>query len=97
MNKIYKDLKESEYIFTFYDFKFYFSSKFYFNKFLKEYDSYIKNEIDKLKISFKCDVVANSPLLLLLYKRIEKRGFRVLYKGIELKDYYISISIISLD
>ena len=33
-------------------------------------------------------------ILLLLYKKIEKRGFKVLYKGKELNEnYYIDFSI----
>lgn len=98
MNKIYKDLNESVYVFNHFDLKLYFSSMFYYKKFVNRYNDFIKDEIDKLKIKFKCGIVYvtfSRVLLILLYKKIEKRGFKVLYKGEELnKDFYITIDII---
>ena len=48
----------------------------------------------KLKIKFKCGVYCDEMILLLLYKKIEKRGFKVLYNNIPLREnYFISTQI----
>lgn len=85
---VYHDLNDSTYIFTFEKLDFYFSSNLYREKFIRQYVNYIKDETMKLKLKFKCNINFDEMILLLLYKNIEKRGFRVLYKGKELKDNY---------
>ena len=73
---------------------FYFSSQFYQEKFTREYSQFLKDEIMKLKIKFKCNIYCDEMILLLLYKKIEKRGFKVEYKGKELiENYYIDFNI----
>lgn len=91
---VYNDINESNYTFKYDNLVFYFSSKFYQEKFIREYSDYLKDEIMKLKIKFKCNIYCDEMILLLLYKKIEKRGFKVLYKGKELiENYYIDFSI----
>lgn len=91
---IYNDLNESNYTFKYDDLVFYFSSNFYKEKFIKEYINFIRDETMKLKVKFKCNIYCDEMILLLLYKKIEKRGFKVLYKGKELNEnYYIDFSI----
>ena len=91
---VYNDINESNYTFKYDNVVFYFSSKFYQEKFIREYSDYLKDEIMKLKIKFKCNIYCDEMILLLLYKKIEKRGFKVLYKGKELiENYYIDFSI----
>ena len=91
---IYNDINESNYIFTYDHLIFYFSSKFYLEKFTREYSQFLKDEIMKLKIKFKCNIYCDEMILLLLYKKIEKRGFKVEYKGKELiENYYIDFNI----
>ena len=91
---IYNDINESNYTFKYDDLVFYFSSKFYKEKFIKEYSDFIKDETMKLKIKFKCNIYCDEMILLLLYKKIEKRGFKVLYNGKELiENYYIDFNI----
>ena len=91
---VYNDINESNYTFKYDNLVFYFSSKFYQEKFIREYSHYLKDEIMKLKIKFKCNIYCDEMILLLLYKKIEKRGFKVLYKGKELiENYYIDFSI----
>lgn len=91
---IYNDINESNYNFKYDDLVFYFSSQFYQEKFTREYLQFLKDENMKLKIKFKCNIYCDEMILLLLYKKIEKRGFKVLYKGKELNEnYYINISI----
>ena len=73
---------------------FYFSSNFYKEKFIKENISFIRDETMKLKIKFKCGIYCDEMILLLLYKKIEKRGFKVEYKGKELiENYFIDFKI----
>ena len=91
---IYNDINESIYTFKYDDLVFYFSSQFYQEKFTHEYSQFLKDEIMKLKIKFKCNIYCDEMILLLLYKKIEKRGFKVLYKNNELSEnYYIDFSI----
>lgn len=91
---IYNDINESDYTFKYNDLVFYFSSKFYKEKFIKEHISFIHDETMKLKIKFKCNIYCDEMILLLLYKKIEKRGFKIEYKGKELiENYYIDFKI----
>ena len=91
---IYNDINESIYTFKYDDLVFYFSSNFYKEKFIKEHINFIRDETMKLKIKFKCAIYCDEMILLLLYKKIEKRGFKVLYKNNELSEnYYIDFSI----
>ena len=89
---IYNDINESNYIFTYDHLIFYFSSKFYLEKFTREYINFIKDETMKFKIKYKCSAYIDDMLLLLLYKKIEKRGFKVLYDGNELQENYCIMS-----
>ena len=91
---IYNDLNESVYTFKYDDLVFYFSSNFYKEKFIKEHINYIRDETMKLKVKFKCNIYCDEMILLLLCKKIEKRGFKVLYKNNELSEnYYIDFKI----
>ena len=91
---IYNDLNESNYTFKYDDLVFYFSSQFYQEKFTREFKQFLKDETMKLKIKFKCNIHCDEMILLLLYKKIEKRGFKVLYKNNELSEnYYIDFKI----
>lgn len=78
---IYYDLKESVYTFQYDRLTFYFSSKYYLEKFKSSYVSYLKQETLKLSSKYKCCIYGDEMILLSLYKNIEKRGFRVEYKG----------------
>ena len=92
---IYNDIDESIYTFKYNDIVLYFSSLFYLEKFKREYNEFVKNETMKLKIKYKCNINANEMLLILLYKRIEKRGFKILYKNKELEEnYFIKCNIL---
>lgn len=91
---IYNDLNKSNYTFKYDDLIFYFSSNFYKEKFIKEHLNYIRDETMKLKVKFKCNIYCDEMILLLLYKKIEKRGFKVTYKDKELQEtYYIDFMI----
>ena len=91
---VYNDINESIYTFKYDDLVFYFSSQFYKEKFKRIYTQFLKDETMKLKIKFKCNIYCDEMILLLLYKKIEKRGFKVEYKGKELiENYYINFNI----
>ena len=91
---IYNDINESTYNFKYKDIVFYFSSKFYLEKFKNEYNSFLKEETDKLKIKFKCEIIADYMILLLLYKKIEKRGFKVILNNNEINENYLIFTLI---
>lgn len=83
---IFYDLKDSDFIYLAGNSKFYFSSNFYLQKFILEIDEFIKNEKAKFLVNYKINLDADLFLMITLYRKIEKRGFRVVYKGKELED-----------
>lgn len=89
-NIVYYEIEDSPFFLRVNDFMFYFSSKFLLDKYERTYKDYLRNETLKLNVKYKMIVYADEMLLLSLYKTVEKRGFKVKYKGVELeKDYYI--------
>lgn len=94
MSVIYNNINESNFKFKYDKLTFYFSSEFYLNKFKNEYQSFLQQEEMKMKLKYKCFIYADEMILLLLYKKIEKRGFKVLYDGNEIvENYYIKCEI----
>lgn len=91
---IYYNLDESHIKFKYNQFTFYFSSEFYYKKFKKLYPNYIKTETEKLRIKYKSNFVFDEMLLISLYQKIEKRGFKIQYNNEDLKNYYIENQII---
>lgn len=80
MKKVCYNLDESNYRFEYENYIFIFSSEFYLQKFKNEYIQYIKDETVKLNYRFKTIVYADILLLFNLYRKIEKRGFKVYYR-----------------
>ena len=76
---IYHSLDESDYIFKYDNLTFVFSSKLYLSKFMGIYKEYLKEQTAKLESEFRATICADEMILINLYKKIEKRGFRVLY------------------
>ena len=74
---IYYDLNESTYTSVHSDFKFYFSSLFYKEKFDQGIQSFINQETLKLKIKYGHKVSCDDLFYLSYYKQIEKRGYKV--------------------
>lgn len=79
-NGIELNLNESNYKFEFKDFIFYFSSKLYLEKFSKNLTDFIMVETLKLRNKYKLHIDFSLFLSVSLYKKIEKRGFRVVHK-----------------
>lgn len=94
---IYYDLSESVYSFSYDKLTFYFSSKYYLNKFKNEYVNYLRQETLKLSSKYKCCVYGDEMILISLYKNIEKRGFRVEYKGKSIDEICYVDAILNCD
>lgn len=75
--KVYYDLKESTEFVELLNCRFYFSSSFNKERFLTGYESYIKEEEDKIIAKYGVLISIRFYLLFAFYLRIEKRGFYV--------------------
>lgn len=86
MARVEYDLDNSEYISKVHDYVYYFSSEFNLNRFNDGLYDFIKTETNKLKAKYHVGIDISDYLSLVFYKRIEKRGFKVLtydsYKNI---------------
>lgn len=76
-NKIYYDLTESDVFVELLECRFYFSSSFNKERFLKGYETYIKEEEDKIIAKYGLLLSVRFYLLMAYYLRIEKRGFYI--------------------
>lgn len=88
------NLNESEYFFKYKGLIFYFSSEFYKKKFTEEITNYIETETFKLQVKYNINVNFDLLFMLALYKKIEKRGFRV-YDELNKKEITPSCGIIA--
>lgn len=71
------DLTQTEYIVSIYGYSFYFSSKFYKEKFEREMKNFSEMETQKIRVKNKIKISMELYFLFALYKKIEKRGFRI--------------------
>ena len=90
--KVYYDLKESKEFIEMLDTRFYFSSSFNKERFLKGYQSYIKEEEDKIIAKYGISISIRYYLLIAYYMKIEKRGFYLKKYSENTKDYDIILS-----
>lgn len=77
MSNVEYDIFKSKYKVEYGSFYFYFSSEFNKNRFEERINDFIINETNKLKAKFHVNIKLEMYLAFVLYKRIEKRGFRV--------------------
>ena len=89
-NGIELDLKKSIYKYNYKDYIFYFSSLLYLQKFCNVVDEYVNTETKKISIKYNININLDEYLYLAFYRKIEKRGFYVLYKNKEVKKYEIN-------
>ena len=75
--KVYYDLTESTEYVELLNCRFYFSSSFNKERFLSGYESYIKEEEDKIIAKYNVLISIRFYLLIAFYMKIEKRGFYV--------------------
>lgn len=77
-NGIYLNLDESTYILKKHGLILFFSSKFYLEKFTENIDNFIKSETLKLQNKYKINVNFEIFLTISYYKKVEKRGFKII-------------------
>lgn len=78
MKRVEYDINKSEYYFRVNKLTFFFSSKFNKTRFENGFIEYAQEETNKIKAKYKVDINLTNYLLLAYYKKIEKRGFKVL-------------------
>lgn len=78
VNGIYLNLKESDYYINLGGLKFYFSSEFYLKKFKVNVLTYVTQEKMKFYAKYKIMLDIDIYLMIAFYKKVEKRGFRVI-------------------
>lgn len=77
VNGVYLDINESDYIYELDGVAYYFSSEFNKNRFKDKVIDYVNNETMKLKNKYKVNCNFDLFFQLSFYKRIEKRGYKV--------------------
>ena len=78
MKRVEYDINKSEYYFKVNKLTFFFSSKFNKTRFENGFIDYVNEETNKIKAKYKVNINLTNYLLLTYYKKIEKRGFKVL-------------------
>lgn len=78
MKRVEYDVNKSEYYFRVNKLTLFFSSKFNKTRFENGFIEYVSEETNKIKAKYKVDINLTNYLLLAYYKKIEKRGFKVL-------------------
>ena len=90
--RVFYDLKESTEVVELLETKFYFSSSFNKERFLRGYESYIKEEEDKIIAKYGLNISIRYYLLIAFYMKIEKRGFYLRKYSDYSKDYDIILT-----
>lgn len=75
---VYLDIFESDYYYDLDGVRYYFSSQLYMNKFKENVLNYVNENSIKLKLRYKININFDLFFTLSYYKKIEKRGFRVI-------------------
>lgn len=74
---VYLDIYESDYYYDLDGVRYYFSSQLYLNKFKENVINYVNENSIKLKLRYKININFDLFLTLSYYRKVEKRGFRV--------------------
>lgn len=74
---VYLDIYESDYFYDLDGIRYYFSSQLYLNKFKDNVINYVNENSIKLKLRYKINLNFDLFFTLSYYKKVEKRGFRV--------------------
>ena len=75
---VYLDIDKSNYKVQRFGLIFYFSSKFYKEKFKKNVEFYVLNETLKFQNKFDISVSFSKIFAITFYKQVEKRGFKII-------------------
>ena len=90
---IYRDIKKTTYNCMIDDMCFHFSSLFNLTRFKNNVNYYVNEEELKIRNKYQLELDIKKYLLIVFYKKIEKRGFYVSYKGKELSCYNLKTII----
>lgn len=82
---VYLDIFESDYYYDLDGVRYYFSSQLYLNKFKDNVMNYVNENSIKLKLRYKINLNFDLFLTLSYYRKVEKRGFRVVELSTERK------------
>lgn len=82
---VYLDIFESDYYYDLDGVRYYFSSQLYLNKFKDNVINYVNENSIKLKLRYKINLNFDLFLTLSYYRKVEKRGFRVVELSSERK------------
>ena len=78
MKRVEYDINKSEYYFRINKLTFFFSSKFNKQRYEYGFMDYVNEETNKIKAKYNVDINLVNYLLVAYYKKIEKRGFKIL-------------------
>lgn len=78
MKRVEYDINKSEYYFRINKLTFFFSSKFNKQRYEAGFMDFVNEETNKIKAKYKVDINLVNYLLVVYYKKIEKRGFKIL-------------------
>lgn len=84
-NIVYHNLSKSPFVLEIRNYKFYFSSAFHKNKYVRGIDKYILEENVKFKNKYKIDIELEDIFILAYYIKCETRGFYAFKNNVELK------------
>ena len=74
---VYQNIFESNYYYDYKSYRLYFSSLFNKHRFIDRIEAYIKDENIKNTNKYAVKIDLTNYLIIVLYKKLEKRGFRV--------------------
>lgn len=74
---VYQNIFESNYYYDYKSYRLYFSSLFNKTRFIDRIEAYIKDENIKNSNKYGVKIDLTNYLIIVLYKKLEKRGFRV--------------------
>ena len=77
---VYHNIEDSVFYLDKANMRFYFSSEFNRVRFNKNYKEYIREQTARIKNKYHVNIKLEEYLLVALYKKIEKRGFRIYQK-----------------
>jgi len=77
---VYQNIFDSCYSYNFNDYEIYFSSLFNKNRFIDKIESFINDENLKNTNKYGIKIDLSNYLIFVLYKKLEKRGFRIYNK-----------------
>lgn len=77
---VYLNISESDIFYSYSGFDFYFSSNFNKRRFIENIQNYINIETARIQNKYDVNITLTIFLAVALYKKIEKRGFKIISK-----------------